>query len=109
MASREKLVYVSGPYRAETINGVFENVYRARKHALYLWNLGYSVLCPHTNTAFMDGSLDDEAWLEGDLVMLARCDLIYMVPGWESSEGAKVELDRARESGIRRLPTNPNV
>lgn len=32
-----------------------------------------------------------------DLMALECCDLIYMLKGWTSSRGAKMELQRARE------------
>jgi len=34
---REIVVYISGPYRAPTENGVFENIMRARAFAQKYW------------------------------------------------------------------------
>ena len=50
-----RIAYISGPYRARTHDGVFENIMRARKVAREYWMKGFAVICPHTNTIFMDG------------------------------------------------------
>ena len=96
-----KIAYISGAYRSKDgINGVYENIQRARTEALKWWRDGYAVICPHMNTAFMDGAAHDSVWLAGDLEMLRRCDIIVMLPGWEDSEGASAELDVAVECGL---------
>jgi hypothetical protein len=56
--------------------------------------MGYAVLCPHANTAFMDFGCD-EVFLDGDLEILRRCDLVVVAPGWESSEGTRAEIREA--------------
>lgn len=59
-------------------------------------------LCPHLNTAHFDADskLPDDVWLNGDLVMLARCDALVTVPGWQSSAGATDEVYLATDTGI---------
>ena len=44
---------MAGPYRADTIYGVAQNIQKARDVALRLWKLGYAAICPHSNTAFL--------------------------------------------------------
>lgn len=85
------LLYLSGPYRAPTINGIYENIQRARVLAVELWKAGYAVLCPHLNTAFMDGDVPIEAIPDGDYEMVRRCDAVVMLPGWQTSVGATQE------------------
>jgi hypothetical protein len=41
-----------------------------------------------------------ETYLRADLTMLARCDAIAMLPGWDESKGAKVEYMLGRELGM---------
>jgi len=65
-----KVAYISGPYRAATVHGVVENIRRAERVALKYWQLGYAVICPHTNTALFDGAAPDDVWLAGDLELL---------------------------------------
>ncbi|MBY0313648.1 MAG: DUF4406 domain-containing protein, partial [Phycisphaerales bacterium] len=36
-----------------------------------------------------------EQFIQGDLTIIDRCDGIVMIPGWERSEGARIELDHA--------------
>ena len=95
-----KLAYTAGPYRAPTVHGIVRNIREAETVALALWGLGFAVVCPHKNTSLFDGAAPDEVWLRGDLVIMERCDLVVMVPGWEKSSGAKAERDRALELGI---------
>jgi hypothetical protein len=37
------------------------------------------------------------SFIEGDLEIIARCDAILMLPGWERSEGSRMEYSRAVE------------
>ena len=95
-----KVAYVAGPYRAPTVRGIVENIRRAEEAALWLWRNGYAALCPHLNTALFDGACPDEVWLAGGLELLRRCDLVVLVPGWESSEGTRVEVAEAYRLGL---------
>ena len=35
------------------------------------------------------------------LKLLELCDFIYMIPGWEDSEGAKIEFEFAKQNGYK--------
>lgn len=96
------LAYLAGPYSGD----VAENIYKAREAAVKLWDMGYAVLCPHLNTANFDVSCQRatyEDFMQGDLIMVSRCDLVIMLPGWESSPGARRERDFAVMKGMRVL------
>jgi len=83
---------------------VFDNIIHARSAALKLWNEGWAVICPHTNSMFMGSLLGgDEKFIEGDLEIVKRCDTIYMLSGWEGSMGARRELAEARKHGLEIL------
>ncbi len=107
MNKPQHLVYVSGPYRCpnKTIAGVRRNIERARAVAEYLAIKGYGFICPHLNTAFMDGLCPDKFWLDMDLLILERCDRIVMVPGWKESQGSLMELEHARNRGLEYMGT----
>jgi hypothetical protein len=94
-----RLVYISGPYRAKSEIGILNNIRAAETIALKYWGLGFSVICPHKNTAFLGGTFPDHVWLDGDLEMLRRSDIVVMIRGWENSVGATVEHALANQLG----------
>jgi len=95
-----KVIYISGCYNAKTINGIYENIQKARDEAIKWWKKGqFAVICPHLNTAFMDGACETSTWIEGDLELLKRSDIIIMLKGWELSEGANKEFEEALNLG----------
>ncbi len=94
-----KLVYVAGPYRGNNNWEIEQNIRRAEEVALELWAMGIAVICPHTNTRFYQGVLDDEVWAEGDLEMIRRCDGVVFLPTWANSEGATHEREFATNLG----------
>ena len=97
---RRLLVYLSGKYRDKSEWAVEQNIQTAEKVAAELWNFGYAVICPHKNTAHFGGTADDSVWLEGDMVMVERSDLVVMLDSWEASEGARLERRLAMKLGI---------
>ena len=102
-----KVVYIAGPYRADTQWGMHTNIKRAERTALDVWFLGGVALCPHKNTAYFEGAwgIESQVWLDGDLELLSRCDAVYLAPDWEKSEGARAEIKFAKENNIPILYT----
>jgi len=92
----KKIFYVAGPYRADTERGVVENIRMAEAVAIEIWKTGHIALCPHLNTRLFGGILPDEAWLEGAIELMKRCDGIVLVPGWQKSQGTKIEIEKAQ-------------
>lgn len=90
-----KLVYIAGPYRAPTLWGVKRNIRAAMDAAVLVWRAGLWALCPHANTARMEGVTTDESFLAGTLEMMRRCDAVLLVPGWRNSAGARAEVEEA--------------
>lgn len=96
-----KVVYVAGPFRADTPWGVEQNIRRAEAFALELWRTGkFAVICPHTNTRFFDKAAPDDVFLQGDLAILKRCDAVVLIPGWGRSKGSNAEVVAAWSAGI---------
>ena len=103
-----KLIYVAGPFRSRNPNGssnswgVQKNVMNAMAVALEVWKTGNPAICPHANTMFFQDAdgVKDGVWLDGDLVMLERCDAIIFAPGWENSSGSRTEHMFATEHNI---------
>lgn len=104
-----KVVYVAGPFRCASKHvvgqqdcwGIQENVMRAMKLALEVWQLGAAAVTPHANTMFFQNAAPDNVWLDGDLAILAKCDALIMTPDWQRSSGARAEHDFAEQRGMR--------
>lgn len=100
------LVYVSGRYRADSFLEIMKNIAGAWADAAEIWRMGAGAICPHMNTAgfseiFGENALiSGEQCIQGDLVMIHRCDAIYMREGWRESKGANVELRFAASHAI---------
>jgi uncharacterized protein DUF4406 len=89
-------VYVSGP-----MTGIPEFNYPAFTDACAaLRSCGFEVISPHEiNPA--DGIDHGWAWyVRRDLVALMEADAIVVLPGWESSKGARLETYIAGELGM---------
>lgn len=95
-----KVIFIAGPYRSPTVRGIVENIRKAEKWAIHIWQLGGVALCPHLNTALMDGACPDSVWLEGALELLRRSDAVFLMPKWQESQGAKAEQQEAKLQGI---------
>lgn len=99
----KKKVYIAGP-----MTGVPEFNYPAFKRvAKFLREEGWEVVSP-VEIGEPYGSpaelANDEALLNRVMVKeqveLMHCDTIYLLPGWEKSEGSKAELGIALERGL---------
>lgn len=77
---------------------VQKNIETASEVALQLWKWSYSVLCPHKNTGGWDGACDYTVWINGDFEMIKRCDLLVVLPNYESSSGTKREIQCALDN-----------
>jgi len=104
-----KLIYVAGKYLDDYENptraGTDANIAIAEEHSIKLIRKGWAVITPHKNTAGYERYEDGDAitwqtWLDIDFEIVRRCDAIYMLPNWEISKGAKMELELAKELGL---------
>lgn len=96
-----KVAYIAGPYRAKTPYGIMQNIRKAEAVAIKYAEKGYAIICPHKNTAFLDGLLPDKVWLVGYITILSKCDVCVMMVGWQNSEGATQEHEFAKGRGIK--------
>jgi hypothetical protein len=96
------LVYVAGPYRAETHYIVKQNIRKAEDIGVLLWAYGWVPIVPHLNTEFMNGAygLPDWVWLKGDLAIVKACKFIVVEGMWRYSDGTIGEIECAKENNI---------
>ena len=55
--------------------------------------------CPKSYTGVVNGHTA-ACYLRGDLWELLQCDVLFMLPGWESSIGARLEHSVASHCGM---------
>lgn len=88
-------IYIAGPmsgypdYNFATFNEAAKRLRAA----------GYEVV----NPAEMDGGDTSQSWgyyLKRDLPQLLSCDAVALLPGWERSRGAKLEVQTAKAVGM---------
>lgn len=95
-----EVIYIIGSYRSSTIYGTKQNIDTAEKLAADLWKLGYAVICPHKNSAFLDGVTSDETFLKGGLEFLKRSDIAITTEGWENFKGSLEEIKVCEQKHI---------
>ena len=89
--------YIAGPYRAETEYQRELNIRHAEEAMIRLMDKGWTVICPHMNTRNLGGRFTDRFILDCCLELVMASDLLYVLKGWETSEGTKEEIERATE------------
>lgn len=89
-----KLSYISGP-----MTGLPENNFPAfHKAAAELRAKGYPVINPAEYDE-VEG-LQWHQYLRKDIRLLMHCSNVIVLPGWENSKGARLEVHIARELGM---------
>lgn len=87
-------VYISGKMTGLTKKHYSENFSKAER-------LLTSKGCEVVNPCAIDGlPFSREEYLKIDLLLIYFCDAIYMLKNWEDSEGAKKELEEAKDLGL---------
>jgi hypothetical protein len=103
-----KICYIAGPYTPhgdpeEAYLEVERNIARAREAAARLAQNGVGFFCPHLNSAHMEvmaPNTNHDFWMAIDFRILAVCDGLLLLPGWQSSQGSKQELEEAKRLGL---------
>lgn len=100
---RNFIVYISGKYSGKERQEIEDNIQTARIAAKNVWELGMTALCPHLNTCHFEEicNCKYEDYINGDLILLTKCDGIYLLPNWEQSSGAKIEHQYAKDLGLK--------
>jgi hypothetical protein len=91
MSNNTKLIFLACKYSEPKRFQIERNIARARVYAQEVALMGALPLCPGVIGADMDGTQSYEWWGEAYIQLMRRCDGIFMVPHWESSNGARLE------------------
>lgn len=96
------VVYVAGKYSDTDFWNIDRNIHKARKVAIALVEAGFAPITPHLNHYHFED--DCEAtygqYLAGDLAILKRCDIVFLLDNWRDSAGATKERLFAMEHKI---------
>lgn len=87
---QNKKLYISG---AITNNPEYKKQFTDKYYEL---QDNYIVLHP----LMINANLSWKEYMKIDLAMISVCDVVYMMKGWESSRGAKIEHFFAQMNGI---------
>jgi hypothetical protein len=94
MTDIQPTIYISGP-----MTGYPEFNYPAFQNATQqLRELGYTVISPH------EIEVPEKTWesfMRSDIKALMDCHKVVTLPGWENSRGARIEVNLAKELGMR--------
>lgn len=95
-----RLIYIAGAYRGPTPWATEQNVRRAEAVGMEVARLGGFPVIPHANTRpYFAGERPDGFWLDGTRRLMDRCDGVVLLVGWEASEWAVAEHERAKMHG----------
>jgi len=92
--AQHKLIYIAGPYTSSDSKQKRANIDAAINAAVWCARSGIYYFCPHMNSAYFDDLAPDVPaafFYNMDIVILAKCDVMLLLPGWEQSEGATNE------------------
>ena len=99
LTKRDLVVYVAGRYTGLTEEEKQENIKRAKETAIMLWEEGYTVICPHLNTANFDieCKIDPDEYIYGCITILLNLKFcaIYLV----SKDEPSLSRDTRKEIG----------
>lgn len=101
---RKPRVYLAGPYRSPDIIGILNNIRSGLKTAAILISQDYTVFCPWTDFLYVlagfGPGVDVQQLQDNSMAWLEVSDIVFVLHGWENSEGTKEEIKRANELGI---------
>ena len=88
-------VYLSGPITGHDDFLINFSLAKAK-----LMERGYEVVNPAQACLSLPRSFEHEDFMKVCMALLSCCDIIYMLHGWDTSIGAKAELEWAMFHGL---------
>jgi len=98
-------LYVAGPYSADNVLDVLNNIRRGQRAATEALLAGFAPFCPWLDFHFQlmlrdNEQLQVEHYYAYSMAWLRVSDGVWIIEGWENSEGASAEVAEARRLGI---------
>jgi hypothetical protein len=97
-------VYVAGRYSGDNVLDVLRNIGRGEAAAAELFDMGFAPFCPWHDKDYViknpEGDFTVEKFYNYSMAWLEVCDIVLLLPGWETSKGTLKEIERAEELGI---------
>ena len=96
------LIFISGPFRGDHAWAVELNVRRAEHAMIDILRLGAELdvslmpVCVHTMFRHFHGAIPLAPILAGDIELMTRCEVVFMLDQWANSLGASDEYLCAR-------------
>ena len=88
-------VYISGP-----ITGTTDYIQRFDKAEQTLADAGYEVVNPARVNMNLPESTTHQEYMEVSFTLMTLCDTVYMMKGWDKSNGCRQEFEYASRHGI---------
>src|SRR5216684_2008596 len=97
-----KIVYIAGPYTGKTKNIIAANIGVAESFARRIASMKIGFICPHLNSRHMEDieEVNYQFWVKMYLRIVPKCDAMFLLPSWETSEGTKKEIFLAEKYSI---------
>ena len=99
-----KIVFIAGPYFGNGDKSKIQgNIRNAERYQVALANAGVGFFCPHNHTEHFElkATANEDFYRALDMVFLQKtADAIMAIPGWQTSSGAKAEIEYVRQKGI---------
>lgn len=100
-------VYVAGPYSADNVLGILRNIGKGKTWCAILFGDGFAPFCPWHDASYAESRWATEFnrcqiqdFKDLSFTWLEVSEAMFLIYGWEKSEGVKAEIAFAEAHGI---------
>jgi len=100
-----KRIYVAGPYSADNVIQILENIRIGQRVSVEVLLAGFAPFCPWLDYQFQlmlrpGEKLTVHDYYEYSMAWVDVSHAMLVLPGWEHSTGTLAEIERAKEVNI---------